>query len=322
MTSRRAASSLLALLLGVICAATELAHAAKSQPIFSLKDARGDDHGDGDMAYPLRDDFEVGELDLLELTAARVSGGTEFTAVFARSVRPTARRTIDIGGTSLDSIARFGFYTMNVEIYIDTDRQPDSGSVTLLPGRKAQIDPAFAWEKTVCLVPRPSDARSSLKRLLAKDNSKRAAGTARSTAERKAMIREWVASDLEERFFFPTRVRISGPKMSFFVPDSFLGGAAKPEWAYTVIVTAADVEQRFDVMSALGAGRDPEPSLMVLPIRPGRSRESLGGAREDDPLQSPIVDMLVPPGSSQESILGKDRPDGTIPVILPAVIPQ
>lgn len=322
MFRRRATTLLLGLVVGVLCTAPAPVIAAKGETLFVLSDATGDDHGDGDLVYPLRDDFQSGELDLVELKAARVSGGTEFTAVFARSVRPTARRTIDIGGTSLDSIARYGFYTLNLEIYIDTDREPGSGSVTLLPGRKAELDPAFAWEKAVCLVPRPNEARSSLKRLLSKDNARRTAAAGRATAERKAMIREWVASDVDERFFFPTRIKVAGPKLSFFVPDSFLGGAARPEWAYAVIVTAADVEQRFDVMSALGAGREPEPSLMVLPIRLGRSRESLGGAREDDPLQAPIVDMLVPAGASQEKLLGKDRPQGDIPLLLPAVVPK
>ena len=77
-----------------------------------------------------------------------------------------ARRPIDDLGTQLTDVARFGFYNLNLDIYIDTDRVPGSGGVTMLPGRLAEIDPATAWEKAIILTPRPHDAQAELKRML------------------------------------------------------------------------------------------------------------------------------------------------------------
>src|SRR5262249_44630835 len=86
--------------------AAHAAHAAGSaETIFPLTDPRGDDHGDGTLIYPLRYyGLAPGDLDLLSLSARRVDGGTEFEATFANPIRPTARRTIDEGGTSLDTV--------------------------------------------------------------------------------------------------------------------------------------------------------------------------------------------------------------------------
>ena len=59
------------------------------------------------------------------------------------------RVPIDNGGTLLTDIATLGFYTFNVDIYVDTDRVPGSGRTAMLPGRKAEVDPASAWEKAI-----------------------------------------------------------------------------------------------------------------------------------------------------------------------------
>ena len=42
---------------------------------------------------------------------------------------------------------------------------------------------------------------------------------------------------------------------------------------------------------------------MILPIAPGRRRESFGGGREDDPLQPSLVDVIIPAGTAQETVL-------------------
>ncbi|HXW08501.1 MAG TPA: hypothetical protein VD833_24945 [Vicinamibacterales bacterium] len=43
--------------------------------------------------------------------------------------------------------------------------------------------------------------------------------------------------------------------------------------------------------------------LMILPIASGLRRGSFGGGRQDDPLQPPLVDIIVPPGPRQEDVL-------------------
>ena len=60
---------------------------------------------------------------------------------------------------------------------------------------------------------------------------------------------------------------------------------------------------------------------MILPIAPGRRRESFGGGREDDPLQPPLVDVIVPAGNTQEDVLKDYDIQAKRPVRLNAVVP-
>ena len=167
MRPRRLAPVLAVVLLPLAGPALLPAAEARGKPvIFKLEDPRGDDHGDGSLVYPLRDDFEPGDLDLLSFSARAENGGTTFEATFARPVRSPGRRTIDIGGGNLNDVARFGFYTFNVDVYIDMDRIPGSGSTNMLPGRVAEIAPENAWERAVCLTPRPYEAQEALRRLM------------------------------------------------------------------------------------------------------------------------------------------------------------
>lgn len=296
-----------------------LAVPALGKDLWKITDPRGDDHGDGNLVYPLNADMATGELDLLSLSAEAGDGGTWFEATFARPIRVPNRETIDDIGTNLASVARFGFYTLNLDLYIDIDRKPGSGGITTLPGRLAEIDPASAWERAVILTPRPNEARGELKRILARklnDQLSREGNTLKD--DQAKAIREQIPGDVEARLFFPTRVRVRGPVIRFFVPDSFLGGPAQADWSYTVAVSGANVLQSLDLNRVLG--RDPkDESLMILPVSPGRWADRFGGGRDGAPLQPPLLDILVPPGRKQESILGDFT--ATKPVVLLGVVP-
>lgn len=316
----RAAAALLFAVAVVGVAATV---AARNDAIFTLTDPRGDDHGSGELSYPLHYyGMSHGDLDLVSLAARAVDGGTEFEATFANPIRPTARQTIDEGGTSLDTIARYGFYTTNLDIYIDTDRVPGSGAVTTLPGRRAEIAPAFAWERAICLTPRPFDAKETLKRILLRQLKKELASKQGTVSKDQAdRIKTTLPEDVETHIFFPTRIRVVGRSIRFFVPDSFLGGPAKDTWAYTVAVTGADIDQRFDLSDTVGFARASAESLMVLPVGSGGREDRFGGGEGDDDLQPPIVDLLVPPGFSQERILRDYDLRNRRPVQLLGVVP-
>ena len=294
-----------------------------SRSIFVLTDPRGDDHGDGKLIYPRRDDLRPGDLDLVSLEARALPDGTEFEARFARPIQPTARRTIDIGGGSLDDIARYNFYTFNLDIYIDTDRVSGSGSIATLPGRKAEVDPANAWEKAICLTPRPNEARVALKRLLTRfaSRDRKARGERIDTAQTKE-IEVQIDHDTDSRVFFPTRIHVFGPTIRFFVPASFLGGIAKPSWSYVVAVSGADIYQEIDIGAALKITAASPDALMILPIEPGSWVDRFGGGRDDDPLEPPLVDIIVPRGRSQEAILKDEDPSTNRPVRLPGVVPS
>lgn len=286
--------------------------------IFTLTDPRGDDHGDGDFVYPHRDDLHSGDLDLLSLTATRQSEGTWFEATFARPIMKTNRRVIDAGGGTLDEIARYNFYTLNLDIYIDTDRVPGSGLTYTLPGRKAQIDPANAWEKAICLTPRPFDARQAIGRMIADYTFKdaKARGEKLDTVKKKEILAD-INRDIDKQIFFPTRIRVLGSKIGFLVPLSFLGGWARSEWSYVVAVSGADVQQKLDLGGLLNITADFPDSLFILGVAPGYTwSDRFGGGDGDNPNQPPLIDIIVPPGKTQEEILLEK------PVRLPGVVPK
>jgi C-terminal binding-module, SLH-like, of glucodextranase len=296
--------------------------AAEPREIFSLADPRGDDRGAGELVYPLRDDLRPGDLDLIRLTARPDPDGTLFEATFAKPIAKPGPRTIDIGGGSLLDIARHGFYTFNIDIYVDTDRVPGSGAVSTLPGRKAEIDPSSAWEKAVCLTPRPNEARDALKTILTRyaRQDLKAEGQKADSARMKTLGRE-IRTDIENRVFFPTRVHVFGTTVRFLVPTAFLGGPAKPSWSYVVAVSGAEIVQRLDVAGSLGLAKDAPDSLMILPVAPGTWSDRFGGGEDDDPLEPPLVDIVVPRGKSQKGVLEDRDPASKRPVRLPGVVP-
>jgi hypothetical protein len=186
------------------------------------------------------------------------------------------RRTVDAIGTQLDQIAKLGFYTFNIDIYIDTDRAAGSGSTTTLPGRGVLIDPASAWEKVIALTPDPESARGELKRIVVRDERRR-----EQSEGRKGIIEDEQRAELQgsvdEYVFFPTQVRVAGNRITFFVPDSFLGSEAKSDWSYLVAVSGATsstastsrtASSRNDRSSRCSSSRDHRP-----PNRPLRRRD-------------------------------------------------
>jgi C-terminal binding-module, SLH-like, of glucodextranase len=116
-------------------------------------------------------------------------------------------------------------------------------------------------------------------------------------------------------------VMIAGASVRFFVPASFLGGPAKDTWGYIVAVSGAELEERLDLRATLRIGETAAERLMILPIAPGRRRESFGGGRQDDPLQPPLVDVIVPVGTAQETVLKDYDIQAKRPVQLQAVMP-
>ncbi|HKI04567.1 MAG TPA: glucodextranase DOMON-like domain-containing protein [Thermoanaerobaculia bacterium] len=316
----RFSRALTLLLLAALIAAPSF---GRGKPIFTLTDPRGDDHGDGNLIYPGNEDLGPGDLDILSLSAEDQGNGTMFEVTFAKPVRVPARRAIDDIGTQLDAVARYGFYTLNLDLYIDKDRVPGSGGVTMLPGRHAEIDPASAWEKAVILTPRPNEAQEELKRMLLKtlnEDAKRDDSDLKN--EEVEALKKQIPLDIESRIFFPTQVKVRGQKISFFVPATFLGGPAQATWSYVAATSGADLLVSFDVNRVLGRAPG-QKSLMILPISPGRWQDRFGGGRENAAIQPPLVDILVPQGKKQEAILSDfdSRAKDKRPVVIPGVVP-
>lgn len=293
---------------------------ATNDALWTLSDPRGDDYGSGALVYPLNPDFERGDLDLLRLTATRMAGGTQFEAEMARPIRAPQRRTIDAIGTQLDQVARLGFYTFNIDVYIDTDRASGSGSTTTLPGRGVTIDPATAWEKVIALTPDPESARSELKRIVVRDERRR-----EQSEGRKGIIEEEQRTELQgsvdEYVFFPTQVRVTGNRIAFFVPDAFLGGEAKADWSYLVAVSGADVINRLDQQNRFLSRNDESESLLILPVTTGRPTDRFGGALQNDTYMPPLVDIIVSAGEDQKAVLSNYDADADRPAVLKGVVP-
>ncbi len=309
----------LATSLAVTLAVSSVSPAAAAKQIFEIRDARGDDHGDGRIVYPLREEFERGDLDLISLRARKQKNSTVFEATFANDIKVPERRAVDELGTQLDTLARFGFYTFNLDIYIDMDREAGSGGVSALPGRNANL--RSAWDRAVILTPQPAEAKSQLRRLVVDAMSEALREGDENADEVRGRVRRQVPQNLDERVYFPTRVRVRGRTISFSVPDSFLGGPAQASWGYAVAVSGADLMQSLDLTARAGLARASRDTLMVLEVKPGTWKDFFGGGRDDAPLQPPLIDILVPEGESQEEILRDfDSADGR-PVELPAVVP-
>ncbi|HYH94554.1 glucodextranase DOMON-like domain-containing protein [Hyalangium sp.] len=312
--------SLLLLALGGVLTSACLSRGTRgATPLFTLADPRGDDHGDGDLRYPLRDDMPRGSLDLLLLVAYPEDNGTRFEATFARPiVNPQAGRTVDIAGETQAQRARFGFYTFNLDLYVDTDGVPGSGRTETLPGRNLTLAPGSAWEKVLLLTPRPYDARDQLRGQwlqAAREERQRQQGPLGEAAQQE--VEAAVERELATRVFLPTRVRVTGATVEFFVPNDFFGGSPRPEWGYALAATGAFIENKVNLSSLFG--KEGPQGLMVLPIAPGDSKERFGGGRLGDPSQSPVVDLMVPEGVTQEQVLAPNGPPW--PAVVPAGSP-
>ncbi|MCP4200734.1 MAG: hypothetical protein GY769_02215 [bacterium] len=315
-------AGLLALSLGFLILPGGSAEAAKKKLIFDLSDPRGDDFGGGSLVYPLRREFERGDLDLVRLRAFGETGATRFEATFAKPIRIAGGEAVDDLGTQLDSIARHGFYTFNVDIYIDRDRQESSGATAMMPGRKAVVRSEDAWDRAVVLTPRPSLAQGTLKRQVLRTMEKEMARDEEVAIEAEmADLKRSVPEDLSERVYFPNRIRVQGNRISFVVPDSFLGGKAQADWSYVVAVSGSDLVVSTDLAASVGLAEPTRNNLMILPVGPGTWQSRFGGGREGQTLQPPLIDIMVPGGMSQERVLSDFSTKNNRPAELPGVNP-
>ncbi|HXW10349.1 MAG TPA: glucodextranase DOMON-like domain-containing protein [Steroidobacteraceae bacterium] len=307
---------------GVCCALAWLAASAEAvaaEPLFVLQDARGDDDGNGSLIYPNRDDLEPGDLDLVSLHAEQRSDGIWFVVEMGQAIRSPVGRVTELGQTPIERIARNGFYTFNVDVYVDTDRIAGSGQTGTVPGRAVTVDRQFAWEKALVLTPRPDIARTMLQ--LYFDSEFESELRAKQGKVSKDELRD-LQSQSERRvndlFYFPTRVRVSGRQVEFLVPQEFLGGVPSKSWGYTVVVTGADIEQT----GRPGQLTPVKPTMMTMGVARG-VRWSQWGIRGDaDEATPPVIDILAADHDVQKTALSDyDAVSGRLAAV-PGVAPD
>lgn len=285
--------------LGVVLLVTAVS-GARAEQLFVLEDVRGDDHGAGDLIYPNRDDFKPGDLDLVRLSAEQRADGIWFKAEMAQPVRSPVGQVMDVGQTPMERVARHGFYTFNIDIYVDTDRVAGVGRQDTVPGRDVTVDRNFAWEKCIVLTPRPDTAQTMLQMHF--DDEFEAELRARQGKVDKREIdalEQQSEARVHDLYFFPTKIRVSGRTVEFLVPTEFLGGVPTQSWAYTVLVTGADLEQ----VARVGLTGKVKPTMMTMSVGRGNRRSQWGIRSDVDEGTPPVVDLLAPDRDSQYSAL-------------------
>jgi len=273
---------------------------AQAEPLFSVDDPKGDDHGSGVLIYPDRDDMEPGDLDLVRLSAEQRSDGVWFIVEMAQPVRSPKGHVTEIGQIPIDRLARNDFYTFNIDIYIDTDRIAGLGQTSTVPGRGVNVDRNFAWEKAVILTPRPGVAATMLQ--LAFDNEFEVELRARQGRVSKADLAELQGRSearVRDLYYFPDKVRVSGRRIEFLVPAEFLDGTPVPSWAYTAIVTGADLEQT----GRPGQLAPVKPTMMTMSVARGIRHSQFGIRSDADEATPPVVDILAPDPETQSTVL-------------------
>jgi len=255
----------------------------------TLKDASGDDQGDGRLSYPQQGGYEAGDLDLQTLQISRDEQGFWFEAKFQNTIRNPANASGEVGAESLAEFARKGFYQFNLDIYIDTDRIKGSGNTFTLPGRQVRIAADYAWERAVILTPRPEATRAKLLEVLEQQYPQRNASE--------------IAAGIDQTIFFPTQTRVNGRAISFLVPNSFIGKSDGSDWAVTAFVTAAERSAGMKLSILSGNEKKPleEFTLGVLQAHPGHPRDAVGYGSGSKP--SPIFDLLTRSANQQTTLL-------------------
>ncbi|HEX7373905.1 MAG TPA: glucodextranase DOMON-like domain-containing protein [Steroidobacteraceae bacterium] len=274
--------------------------AVRADVLFSLPDVRGDDFGNGALIYPNRDDITRGDLDLVSLSVEQRADGIWFVAEMGQAIRSPVGKVTEIGQNPMDRIARNGFYTFNIDIYIDKDRIIGSGQTGTVPGRNVTVDRAFAWEKCIVLTPRPDIARTML--LMYFDDVLEAdlrSRKGRVSEEDVDVLQTESSTKADALFFFPNKVRVNGRRIEFQVPTDFLGGVPQKSWGYTAIVTGADL----DKPSRPGQLGSDKQEMLTMGVARG-IRFSQWGIRSDaDEATPPVIDLLSPDPSVQKNAL-------------------
>jgi carbohydrate-binding DOMON domain-containing protein len=103
--------------------------------ILDVSDPIGDDHGPGPYVYPANDIFTKRCFDIERFIAAH----DEKDVIFI----------FKVGALPNPWNSPIGLSVQTLDVYIDKDHKPGSGSTVMLPGRQAAVEPSAAWEYAV-----------------------------------------------------------------------------------------------------------------------------------------------------------------------------
>ena len=278
--------SVLTPLIAALALLQPFAGTAQTAPLLSISDPEGDDVGDGSLVYPRDSAFAAGDLDLRLLRVFADGNNLRFEATMRNNIRhPGTARGPGMGSEDLSVFARRGFYAFNIDIYVDTDRVPGSGNTVSLPGRRATIDAAHAWEKVILLTPRPELMERMLSDALQE-------ASPASAADIEATTRASV--------FFATDIRVRGRTISFTVPGTFLNAQTLAASSLTAMVTLAklSVETEVSLFGKPSSNAIERLALGVAQPEAGRPLFAMGYVGDRAPATS-VVDMITPDARQQ-----------------------
>ena len=244
-------------LLTFFCGCTS-AKVVRPDPIFEITD---------DVAEPVAG--AEANPDLVRFAAYPASGGTMFEAMLARPPRrefgarsdpyqsqlPTQNSST--AGAQGRSLITNEFSGVQIDLYIDMESRPD-GFRSLLPGTNMILAGSTRWEKAISLVPDPIEARASLRRYLASETSKIS-----TTAERKELD-DRLRNGLEPHVYHPDVVEVEGSTLRFLVPSRVLGGLARKEWGYALVLL--DTGRRIEDRSRKPTPQDPRVGGRIVDV--------------------------------------------------------
>jgi hypothetical protein len=196
-----------------------------------------------------------------------------------------------MGSEDLSVFARRGFYAFNLDVYVDTDRVAGSGNTVSLPGRRATIDPAHAWEKVIVLTPRPE----LMERMLSDALQEASPATAAD-----------IEATTQASVFFATDIRVRGRTVSFIVPSTFLDAQTLARSSITAMVTLAKLSVETEV-SLFGKPSSNAIERLVLGVaqpEAGRPLFAMGYVGDRAPATA-VVDMVTPDARQQAVQLGR-----------------
>ncbi|MBK7276049.1 MAG: SHOCT domain-containing protein [Betaproteobacteria bacterium] len=291
-----------------------LAVLAQPAPLLTATDPEGDDVGDGSLVYPRSTAWVAGDLDLRSLRVFAEGKDLRFEASLRNPIRnPATVMSPGMGTQSLSAFARHGFYAFNLDIYIDADRAPGSGNTVTLPGRRAQLDPAHAWEKAVVLTPRPELMQRELIAALREISS---AGEAE------------VAATVQRSVFFPTQIRVQGRTVSFIVPGTFIDAAGLAGASVTAFVTAAPLAIDAGIKMSFGDTGAVRDRFALGVAQPDVGEPELTMGHRAAPAPATAVVDLLSPNPNQQALqlapggrltgLSRENRMGADPLPLPA----
>lgn len=261
--------------LAVLAAALSLpsprAFAAEPRLVVAFDDPAGDATGPGSYVPPSDAMFTDGDFDLRRFAVYEEGDTVRFEVTLGAAIRrpDPARRT-----DAIPSDLANGIYLQNVDIYVDSDPGPGSGYSACIPGRRIAFADGRTWETAVVLTPRPGAAHAVVAEAL---------GAAAA------------------HVLFPGPLEIRGSTIVARVPITALGGPPRKEWGWSVQISGARWE-RDPARSDRVRGAH-EADAFTMPVLGVREARAFGGAPAGE-VHPRVVDVLLPPGADQKTVLG------------------